>query len=327
MAALAERRDLSEGLIRAAMQDMMRGECGDVETAALLTALRMKGETAGEIAAAAAVLREHMVPFETGQEGALDTCGTGGDETKTFNISTATAFVVAAAGVPVVKHGNRAVSSRSGSADVLAALGVAVRADVAWAQQCLDRAGLAFCFAPHFHPALSHVAPIRRRLRMRTLFNCLGPLANPARTPYQLIGVGRAAWLEPMAGALSQLGIRHAFLVHGRDGLDEVSLGGPTLVREIRGNRIVVHEWVPEDFDLPPALRSELSVATPEESAAVIRAVLEGRQGPATRVVTANAAAALLAAERVPTLRAGVAHATEVLRSGRARQVLERLLD
>src|SRR5262249_48101698 len=154
------------------------------------------------------------------------------------NISTATALVAAGAGVPVVKHGNRAVSSRSGSADVLAALGVTVRDDVAWAQRCLDEAGLAFCFAQHFHPALRQVAPGRRRLGIRTLFNCLGPLANPAGTAYQLLGVGRAEWLDPMAGALARLGTRHAFLVHGRDGLDEVSLSGPTLVREVRGNTV-----------------------------------------------------------------------------------------
>src|SRR5262245_49236322 len=193
----------------------------------------MKGETAEELAAAAAVLREAMVKLPAARGGVLDTCGTGGDGTGTFNISTAAALVAAAAGVPVVKHGNRAVSGNSGSADVLAALGVRVEGDGAFARRCLERAGLAFCFAPYFHPALRHVAAVRRRLGIGTLLNCLGPLANPAGAAYQLLGVGRPELLDRMAGALARLGTGRALVVCGRDGLDEVSLGGPTLVREV----------------------------------------------------------------------------------------------
>src|SRR5439155_22938279 len=229
-------------------------------TAALLTALRMKGETAVEIAAAAVVLREHMVRLDTGRDDVLDTCGTGGDGTNTFNISTAAALVAAGAGVPVVKHGNRAASSRSGSADVLSALGVVVETDAAGARRCLDGAGLAFCFAPHFHPAMRHVAGLRRRLGVRTLFNCLGPLINPAEAPYQLLGVGRAEWLDPLAGALARLGVRRAFLVHAREGLDEVSLAGPTMVREVHQGRVREFEWQPRDFGLAPCSLEELKV-------------------------------------------------------------------
>jgi anthranilate phosphoribosyltransferase len=326
LTALLERRDLAGEQMRAVMHEMMAGRCEEAQTAALLTALRMKGETATEIAAAASVLREHMVRLDTGRDDVLDTCGTGGDGAETFNISTTAALVAAGAGVPVVKHGNRAVSSRCGSADVLAALGVHVEADVASARRCLDHAGLAFCFAPHFHPAMRHVAELRRKLGVRTLFNCLGPLVNPAEAPYQLLGVGRAEWLDPLAGALARLGVRRAYLVHARDGLDEVSLSGLTLVREVYRGEVRPLEWAPGDFGLEPCTREELQVDSPEESATAIRAILEGAAGPRTRVVIANAAAALLAAERVGTLREGVARAAEVLTTGGARQVLDKLV-
>lgn len=311
--------------MRAVMDDVVGGRCGEMETAALLVALRAKGETADELAAAATVLREHMVRLETGRDDVLDTCGTGGDSSGTFNISTATALVAAAAGVPVVKHGNRAVSGRSGSTDALAALGVHAEGDCAWAVRCFAATGVAFCFAPLFHPALRHVAAVRRRLQVRTLFNCLGPLVNPALSPYQLLGVGRAEWLEPMAGALARLGTRRALLVHGRDGLDEVSLAAPTLVREVRGGRVTAWEWTPEDFGLACCTADELQADGPEQSAAVVRAVLEGKDGPAARVVLANAAAALVAAERVTTLAEGVARARQAIAGGAARAVLERL--
>jgi anthranilate phosphoribosyltransferase len=323
LSALVERRDLSAAQMRHLVQEVISGRCAEAETAALLIALRMKGETVAEIAAAAAVLREHMLRLDTGRPDVLDTCGTGGDGSGTFNISTATALVAAGAGVPVVKHGNRAVSSRSGSADVLAALGVAVETDAACARRCLDRAGIAFCLAPHFHPALRQVAGLRRRLGVRTLFNALGPLLNPAGSPYQLLGVGWPELLDLLAGALAQLGTRRALLVWSRDGLDEVSLSAPTLVREVRGQQVSAWEWAPRDFGLAPCSLAELRATGPEESAAVIRAVLEGQEGPATRVVLANAAAALLAAERVETLTEGVAQATAALASGRAKHVLE----
>ena len=322
---LLARRDLGEDQMRGVMREVIAGRWGEAETAAMLVALRMKGETAEEIAAAAAILREHMIRLDTGRDDVLDTCGTGGDGTGTFNISTAAALVAAGAGVPVVKHGNRAASSHSGSADVLAALGVTVEADAACARSCLDRAGLAFCFAPRFHPALRQVASLRRRLGFRTLFNCLGPLINPAAAPYQLLGVGRAEWLDPLAGALAQLGVRRAFLVRGEDGLDEVSLSAPTQVREIHQGVVRVLEWSPVDFGLAPCKLDELKVQGPQESAQAVRSILDGAEGPHTRVALANAAAALLAAERVDSLRGGVTAAAEAIDSGRARRVLEAL--
>ncbi len=327
LAALLERHDLDAGQMRALIGALMAGRCAEAETAALLVALRMKGETAAELATAALVLREHMVVLETGRDDVLDTCGTGGDGSGTFNISTAAALVAAGAGVPVVKHGNRAMSSRSGSADVLAALGVCVEGDAACARRCLDRAGMGFCFAPHFHPALRHVAPVRRRLGVRTLFNSLGPLANPARAAYQLLGVGRPELLDTLAGALAILGVRHALLVCGRDGLDEVRLSAPTLVREVRGRQVSAREWTPEDFGLERCTADELRTDGPDESAAVLRAVLAGEDGAARRIVLANAAAALLAADRVATPHEGVARAAAALDGGRALQVLHRLIE
>jgi anthranilate phosphoribosyltransferase len=326
LAALMERRDLSAMHMCQLMHGILDGGCSDVETAALLVALHTKGETADELAAAAAVLREYCLPLAAGREDVLDTCGTGGDGSCTFNISTATALVAAGAGVPVVKHGNRAVSSRSGSADVLAALGVRVELDVSSAQRCLDRAGMTFCLAPLFHPRMRHVTDLRRRLGVRTMFNCLGPLANPAGAAYQLLGVGRAEWLDRLAAALARLGTRRALLVCGRDGLDEVSLSGPTQVRQVQGNTVTAAEWMPEDFELAPCNLDELRVEGPDQSAAVIRAVLQGEEGPARRIVLANAAAALLAAEKVVSLPEGVGKAAQAIDSGRALGVLNDLV-
>jgi anthranilate phosphoribosyltransferase len=326
LTALLERRDLEGMRVCEMMHGILSGACGEVETTALLVALRMKGETAEELAAAAAMLREHMVRLDLGRTDLLDTCGTGGDGSGTFNISTATALVVAGCGVPVVKHGNRAVSSRSGSADVLSALGVQVDGQPGAARRCLAEVGMAFCLAPQFHPSLRHVGTVRSRLGVRTLFNCLGPLANPARASYQLLGVGRVEWLDRMAGALARLGIEHAFLVCGRDGLDEVTLAAPTLVREVHGHVIREQEWTCDDFGLASCSLAELQAATPQASAAIIRSVIAGDDGPALRIVLANAAAALLAAECVVNLKDGVALAREAITAGRAAQVLDKLV-
>lgn len=326
LTTLLERRSLSQDAMRQLLDDVMAGRCGEAETAALLIALRMKGETAEEVAAAARVLRERMVRLDTGRSDVLDTCGMGGDGSGTFNISTAAALIAAAAGVPVVKHGNRAASGKSGSAEVLTVLGVSIEGDAACALRCLNEVGLAFCFAPHFHPALQHVAAVRRRLRVRTLFNLLGPLGNPAGAAYQLFGVARIELLDILAGALARLGTRHALLVTGRDGLDEVSLGAPTEVREVRGGHVHAFQWTAADFGLEPCRLEELHADGPEESAAILRAVLRGEDGPHRRIVLANAAAALLAAERAATPREGVARAAEELDSGRALRVLQQLV-
>jgi anthranilate phosphoribosyltransferase len=326
LAALLEGRDLSAAVMRGMLEGMLSGALGEVETTAFLVSLRWKGESAEELAAAAEALRGHMIRFDAGSDAVLDTCGTGGDGSGTFNISTAAALVAAGAGVPVVKHGNRAQSSRSGSADVLAELGVDVEGRGVGTRQCLEHAGLAFCLAPRFHPALKQVAGVRRRLGVRTLFNCIGPLANPAGAAYQLLGVGRVEWLDRMADALVRLKTKHAVLVCGRDGVDEVSLSSPTLVREVRDGLVRSQEWTPEEFGLPRCRPKELHARGPKESAARIHAILSGESGPATDVVLANTAAALLAADRVATLRKGVASAADSLRSGRAMEVLRRLV-
>lgn len=307
------------------VRDLVAGRVDDARAAAFLTALRMKGETAAEIAAAALVLREQMVRLVPVSGPVLDTCGTGGDESGTFNISTAAALVAAGAGIPVVKHGNRAVSSRSGSADVLRELGVNVEAGPEWSQKCLDRIGFAFCYAPHFHRGMAHVAALRRKLGVRTIFNLLGPLANPAGAPYQLLGVGKPELLDPLAGALAELGTRQAVLVCSRDGLDEVSLSAPTMVRVVRGDEYESREWTPAEFGLGEVEVSEIRATGPAESAAIIRGVLAGEGSPARKMVLANAAAALWAAEAVTTLREGVERADAAIRSGHARAVLEAL--
>ena len=322
---LLARRELSPEQMRSVIDALMTGRLGDAEAAAFLVALRMKGETAREIASAALVLRQHMRRWEHGCAGVLDTCGTGGDGHATFNISTATAIVVAAAGVPVVKHGNRSVSSRSGSADVLAALGVRIDGDADFAQRSLRDTGFAFCFAPHFHPAMAHVGPIRKRLGVPTLFNCLGPLANPANAERQLLGVGRPELLDLLAGALAELGTKHALVVCGDEGLDEVTLSGTTHVRAIRDGMIHSFMWTPDDFGLAACKIRDLHADDANESAAIILRVLQGEPGPVRNIVVANVAAALLAAERTVSLREGVVVAEKALTSGDAYAVLEKL--
>ncbi len=326
MRKLFAHQQLEPSQLTEAIRDLVAGRVGEVWGAALLTALRMRGERAEELAAAAQVLREQMVRLVPVSGPVLDTCGTGGDDCGTFNISTAAALVVAGAGVPVVKHGNRAVSSRSGSADVLRELGVPIEGGPEWAQQCLDRIGFAFCYAPQFHRGMAHVAALRRKLGVRTIFNLLGPLANPAAAPYQLLGVGDVALLDPMAGALAELETRQAVVVHSEDGLDEVSLAAPTRVRVVREGEYAVQVWRPQDFGLPETPLEQLRVADAAASAAVIRELLQGREGPAWRVVVANAAAALWTAEQVPTLRDGVERAVAAVRSGRPLAVLEELV-
>ncbi|MDY3554854.1 anthranilate phosphoribosyltransferase [Gemmata sp. JC717] len=323
--ALLSGRHLTAAEVTDAVRDLVAGRVDEVRGAAFITALRMKGETAEEVAAAALVLREQMLQLVPVSGPVLDTCGTGGDDSGTFNISTAAALVACGAGVPVVKHGGRAVSSKSGSADVLRELGVPIEAGPEWAQQCLDRTGFAFCFAPHFHRGMAHVSALRKKLGVRTLFNLLGPLANPANAPYQLLGVGKSELLDPLAAALARLGVRQAVLVCSRDGLDEVSLTAPTMVRVVRGNEYEAREWQPSEFGLAPVPLTAIRAQDATESAAAVSGVLAGEDGPARRIVLANAAAALWAAETVRTLREGVERAEAALDAGKPRAVLEAL--
>ena len=325
LAQLLDGRDLDGSLATAMFRDLLGGRVDDALASALLVALRIKGESISEIAAAALALREQMIRLVPISGPLVDTCGTGGDDLGTFNISTAASFVVAGAGVPVVKHGNRAVSSLSGSADVFRELGVPIDSGVEWSQRCLDRVGYAFCFAPHFHPGMAHLANLRRKLGIRTIFNLLGPIANPASAEYQLVGVGNADLLDTLAGAIAELGTRRSILVCGFDGLDEVTLASPTMVRIVEGNRVHSDEWDASDFGLEPVTLADIRANGPAESARIIRGVLEGIDGPARRIVLANAAAALFAAEAARNLHEGVVMAEESLRSGKALGVLEQL--
>jgi anthranilate phosphoribosyltransferase len=336
---------------------IMEGRVSEDQIARLLLALAEKGETVAEVAGAALAMRRKMTPIRTSRSVVLDTCGTGGDRSGTFNISTAAALVTAAAGVGVAKHGNRAATSRSGSADVLAALGVNVEAPVACVEGCLEELGICFCFAPMLHGAMRFVAPVRKRLGRPTIFNLLGPLANPAGAPFQLVGVGRAELRPLMAEALTLLGTRRAIVVHGGDGLDEVTLGGPTHVTETAAARpgaplspdqpsvgarrgvggegveenssesLRHFDWAPADFGLPECERSALLVSGPEESAAVIRGILSGAAGPARDITLANAAAALWTAGAAQSVADGVRRAAESIDSGTAAALLARLVE
>lgn len=310
-----------------AVDGVMQGRFTDPEMEQFLLALRRKGETVAEVAGAAAAMRKHATVIRSRRSGILDTCGTGGDGSKTLNISTAAALVAAAAGVPVAKHGNRGVTSRSGSADVLAALGVNIEAGPDCVQRCLDELGIAFCYAPLLHPAMHRVAAVRRRLGVPTIFNLLGPLANPAQASYQLIGVGRPSLRPLLAEALAMLGTQRAAVVHSDDGMDEVSLGAVTRVTLVADGRLTELALSPEDLGLPRWSRDELVVEGPEQSAAAIREVFAGRRGAARDVIVANAAVALWVAGRAKTPPSGVAPASSAIDSGAAATLLARLAE
>ncbi|HVX59399.1 MAG TPA: anthranilate phosphoribosyltransferase [Pirellulales bacterium] len=311
----------------AAVDGIMQGRWSEVEIGLFLTALRAKGETVDEIAGAATAMRRHMTPIHSHRQGIIDTCGTGGSSSATFNISTSAALVTAAAGVPVAKHGNRRVTSKSGSADVLAELGVNLNATVECVGSCLDELGVCFCFAPLLHAAMKHVAPVRQKLGVRTIFNLLGPLTNPAGAPFQLMGVGRDELRPQLAAVLNRLGTRRAAVVHGTDGLGEVTLAGPTRVTEVRDGELRELVWSPEDFGLPHSSLEAIQVETPEQSAAIVRRVLAGEAGPAREIVLLNAAAALWVADRAATLPECVKFAVEAIDSGAARELLARLVE
>ncbi len=319
-------RTLAKSAMMECMEGLLNESVSPLEVGAFLTAMRMKGETAEELSAAAHSLRQRMRTLDCKGVAVLDTCGTGGDKSGTFNISTATAFVVAAAGCPVVKHGNRSASSKSGSADVMAALGVRIDAGPEWALRCLEQLGYAFCFAPQFHPGLRHLAPLRRRLGVRTLFNLVGPIVNPASPAYQLLGVSEPTLVRPLGEALLDLGIQRAVLVHSLDGLDEVSLSTATVAYMIEPGTKEERLWHPHDFGLSLTDADSLKVDSPEASAALIQSVLQGDRGDPRAIVLANAAAALWTAGRVASLREGVALAEAAIDSGRARQLLAEVI-
>lgn len=322
---VAAGEDLSMDEMAETIGSIMRGEWSDAQIAVLLTALRSKGETVTEVAGAALAMRENMTRIVSNRTGLIDTCGTGGDGSGTFNISTAAAFVIAGCGVPVAKHGNRSITSKTGSADVLAALGICIEAPVSVVERCLDEIGICFCFAPLLHQSMKHVATVRKKLGVPTIFNLLGPLCNPASAPFQLLGVGRPEIRQLLAEALSLLGTQRALIVTGEDGLDEVTLAGATHVLEVRDGTVSSFDWRPDDFDLSECSLDTLCVEDAQQSAAMIRKVLEGHKGAARDIVVANAAAALWVANTDTTPADCAAQAAIAIDSGAAAEALAQL--
>lgn len=309
------------------MRQIMRGELTPAQTAAILIGLRVKVESVLEIAAAATVMREFATPVPISQRDHLvDTCGTGGDKSHTFNISTTSAFVAAAAGARVAKHGGRSVSSSSGSADVLESLGVKLSLNAEQVGHCVDEIGIGFMFAPNHHTAMRHVAPIRKELGARTIFNILGPLTNPADAENQLMGVFHPDLVGIQARVLKQLGSRHALIVHGLDGLDELTLSGPSMVAELKNGQIEEYELDPRELGLDFAELKQLRADTAAASRDILLSVLDGQAGPARDIVCLNAAAAIYTAGVSPTLADGVTMAREALDSGQARAKLDQLI-
>ncbi|MFN4963356.1 MAG: anthranilate phosphoribosyltransferase [Burkholderiaceae bacterium] len=319
-----DHREIFHDEMLALMRMIMRGELSPAITAALLMGLRVKKETIGEISAAAQVMREFANHVEVdGGPNFVDIVGTGGDGSHTFNISTASMFVVAAAGAKVAKHGNRGVSSKSGSADVLEALGAQINLQAQQVARCIDEIGLGFMFAPNHHPAMKNVAPIRRELGVRTIFNILGPLTNPAAAPNMLMGVFHPDLVGIQIRVLKNLGAKHALVVWGKDGMDEISLGAATMVGELRHGEILEYEIHPEDFGMPMMSHRSLRVENAQQSRAMLLQAIEGKPGTAFEIVSLNAGAALYAAGLAGSIAEGLALARDTARSGAARQKLE----
>jgi len=308
------------------MEEIMQGEATPAQFGAFVTALRLKGETVDEIVGLAKVMRAKAVPV-TISEPVVDTCGTGGDGSHTFNISTTAAFVAAGAGLKVAKHGNRAMSSQCGSADVLEALGVKIDLDAGQVQRCLQEVGMGFMFAPAFHPAMKFAAAPRREIGIRTVFNILGPLTNPAGAKAQVMGVADGSLVEKLASVLGGLGCHHALVVHGEDGLDEITITGKTQVCELKDDNIKSYSISPEDCSLSRAAPDSLKGGSVDDNAGLLREILSGAFGPQRDVVLMNAAAVLLAGDMVETLQQGILLAKEVVDSGKALAKLEQLIE
>jgi anthranilate phosphoribosyltransferase len=312
--------------IRDTLEAIVAGQVPEAEVREFLTTLARRGETAEEIVTAVEVLRAHAVELPLSRrDGLCDTCGTGGDGQGTINVSTCAALVAAAAGVRVAKHGNRAASSRCGSADLLEALGVNLSATPEQVARCIDEVGFGFCFAPAFHPAMKAVAPIRKALGIRTIFNLVGPLANPAPLAFQLVGVSDARLMRPMAEALVRLGVRHGMVVHGRDGLDEVTTTAPTDILEVRAGRVTETSLDPAALGIPRATPESLRGGDAGRNAAIARELLAGARSAARDIIVLNAGCAVYVADHARTVREGLANADEALASGRALQVLEQV--
>ena len=319
----ASGKDLSEDEMMSAMIQVMEGKVSDAQLAAFLTALHLKNETVSEIVGAARVMRDKAEKVNA--KDSVDTCGTGGDGADTFNISTAVAFVVAGAGVRVAKHGNRAVSSKSGSADVLKCLGVNIDAALPVVEQCIEEVGIGFLFAPLMHKAMKHAAAVRKELGFRTIFNLLGPLTNPANAQAQVLGVFDAKWVNPLAEVLRDLGSTHALVVHGFDGLDEITLTGETQVAELKNGNVSNFSLNPKEFGYSLCSATDLKGGTPETNAEIIREILKGEPGPKADIVVLNAAAAIYVSGKADSIARGILLAADSIGSGAAANKLEEL--
>ena len=306
---------------------IMRGDCTNKQIEALLVALHEKGETVEELAGAASAMRKHMNPIETRRDKVVDTCGTGGGKSGTFNISTAAAIVASAAGASVAKHGNRKSTSKTGSADVLTQLGVNIECSVQTVEKCLDQLGLCFCFAPLFHPSVKHVMKVRKKLSHPTIFNLLGPLCNPAGAPFQVLGAGRGETRVKIAKALSLLGTKRSIVVHSRDGLGEISISDITDVSEVQGKYVTEGTLAPEDFGMERGSLSLLSANDPVESSEKIQRMLAGHSGPVRDVVVANAAAALWVSGLCDGMESGAERCRKAIDNGQATEMLKDLVD
>ncbi len=326
IAKLIEKESLNSAEAEAVMQEIMLGEATPSQISAFLTGLRMKGETAEEIAGCARAMRAHATKVVTKQNPLMDTCGTGGDGLSTFNISTVVAFVIAGAGVAVAKHGNRSVSSRCGSADVLETLGVRIDLGPDEIGRCLDETGIGFLFAPRLHPAMKYALTPRQEIGIRTIFNVLGPLTNPASASIQLLGVYDPRLTETMAQVLGLLGSYHALVVHGADGLDELSTTGINKVTQLHNGKITTYYLDPQELGLPSAELAQLKGGLPEENAKIMRALLRGEKGAKRDIVLLNAAAGLLTAEKAADFKEALSLAAESIDSGGALNKLEQLI-
>jgi anthranilate phosphoribosyltransferase len=324
-AAVLDGRSLDADRAERTMDEVFGGEAPEALVAGFLIALKLRGESAGELTGGARAMRARARRLDLNHGDVLDTAGTGGDGAGTFNISTGAALVAAAAGVPVAKHGNRAVSGRVGAADVIERLGVKIELEPEGIQRCLREAGCCFIFAPAYHPVLARLAGMRRALGVRTLFNLIAPLSNPARPRRQLLGVAEPRLVRLMAEALAALGVDHAIVVHGEDGLDEISLCAPTRAAEVRGTKIAEFELRPAELGFEPGTAEDLAVTDPQHATDVLRRTLAGEGGPAQDVLALNAAAAIYVGGRAGSIEEGVETARGILRSGRALDVIERM--
>lgn len=322
---LSEKKDLGSDRMREVMEEIMLGKTTPVQIAAFLVALRMKGETADEITGAALAMRKFVKRINTFEDVVLDTCGTGADRGHTFNISTISAFVACGCGLVVAKHGNRAVSSRCGSADLLEALGININIDEKKVEECLKKIGIGFLFAPSLHPAMKYASGVRKELGLRTIFNLLGPLTNPAFATHQLLGVYDLKLLKVLAEVLGNLGVRHALVVHGLDGLDEITTTASTRVCELKGKRISSYGLNPGDFGIKKARLKDLEGGDIETNARIAREILQGAKGPGRDIVLFNSGCAIYVADKAKSIKEGIKLAQESIDSGKALRKLEEL--